>query len=70
MLSADVQGASGYLSQGDPRLHFGLDGEAAYQHIDVRWPDGTHERFPGGQANQVVVVKHGAGDLTPEKGQR
>jgi hypothetical protein len=60
-LSGEVQGASGYISQGDPRVHFGLGGDAAYQRIEVRWPSGERERFPGGKANQIVVLKQGSG---------
>ena len=61
VLSADVQGASGYLSQGDPRLHFGLGSDAVYDRIEVQWPDGTREQFPAGKANQIVVLKQGTG---------
>jgi hypothetical protein len=60
-LSAEVQGASGYLSQGDPRLHFGLGGDSAYQRIEVRWPSGDRERFGQGKANQIVVIRQGTG---------
>ena len=61
-LSGEVQGASGYLSQGDPRLHFGLGTEQGYQSIEVRWPGGERERFGQGQANQLVVIKQGTGE--------
>lgn len=61
-LSGEVQGASGYISQGDPRVHFGLGGDAAYQRIEVRWPSGEREQFPGGKANQIVVLKQGTGE--------
>jgi len=64
-LSGEVQGASGYISQGDPRVHFGLGGDAAYQRIEVRWPSGQRERFPGGKANQLVVLKQGSGERIP-----
>jgi hypothetical protein len=61
-LSGEVQGASGYISQGDPRVHFGVGDDIAYQRIEVRWPSGERERFPGGKANQVVVLKQGTGE--------
>jgi hypothetical protein len=60
-----VQGASGYISQGDPRVHLGLGGDATYNRIEVRWPSGEHERFPGGKANQIVVVRQGSGERIP-----
>jgi enediyne biosynthesis protein E4 len=61
-LSGEVQAASGYISQGDPRVHFGLGDDGAYARIEIRWPTGERERFPGGKANQVVVLKQGAGE--------
>jgi enediyne biosynthesis protein E4 len=64
-LSAEVQGASGYLSQGDPRMHFGLGTAASYDRIEVRWPSGERERFPGGKANQILVLKQGTGERVP-----
>ncbi len=62
VLSGEVQGASGYVSQGDPRVHFGLGGGAAYSRIEVRWPGGERERFPGGKGTQIVVLKQGTGE--------
>jgi len=46
-------------------VHFGLGGDAAYQRIEVRWPSGQRERFPGGKANQLVVLKQGSGKRIP-----
>jgi hypothetical protein len=60
-LSGEVQSGSSYVSQNDPRLHFGLADDARYDHIEVAWPGGERETFPGGVANQVVVIKQGAG---------
>jgi hypothetical protein len=60
-LSGEVQSGSGYVSQNDPRLHFGLADDARYERIEVAWPGGEREAFPGGAANQVVTLKQGAG---------
>ena len=60
-LSAEVQGGSGYLSQNDPRLHFGLGGAERYERIEVLWPGGRREVHPGGAANRVVEVREGEG---------
>ena len=60
-LSGEVHGGASYLSQNDPRMHFGLGGDAAYARIEVRWPTGEVERYPGGPANRIVVVTQGAG---------
>ena len=64
-LVADVQGGSSYLSQNDPRLHFGLGAAATYERLEVRWPGGRSEAFPGGPANAVRVVKEGSGVPVP-----
>ncbi|MFL6354272.1 MAG: CRTAC1 family protein [Bryobacteraceae bacterium] len=60
-ISGDVQSGTSFLSQNDSRLHFGLDGDTHYDHIEVLWPGGTRERFDGGNANRLVVLKEGSG---------
>ena len=60
-LHGEVLGGSSYLSQSEPRLHFGLGDNATYEAVEVRWPTGERERFPGGQGNRVVALKQGAG---------
>jgi hypothetical protein len=60
-ISGEVQTGSSYLSQNDPRLHFGLAGDLRYERIEVQWPGGQREAFAGGAANRIVVLKQGAG---------
>jgi hypothetical protein len=60
-VSSERQTGSSYVSQNDPRLHFGLGDEARYATIEVAWPGGERETFPGGAANRLVVLKQGAG---------
>ena len=60
-LSGEIQGGASFLSQNDPRVHFGLGGSASYERIEVRWPGGGREVFPGGPANRIVSLKQGAG---------
>jgi hypothetical protein len=54
-------GAS-YLSSHDPRLHFGLGRVERVDAIDVIWPDGSAERFPGCEAGQFLVLRRGEGE--------
>jgi hypothetical protein len=61
-----VLGQSAYLSVSDRRLHFGL-GQAATAGIEVRWPSGDVEKIPGVAADQLVVIKEGAGIVRSEK---
>jgi hypothetical protein len=56
-----VQPGTGYCSSHDPRAHFGLGTAAAYDSIEVRWPDGTMERFPGGAADRRIELVRGTG---------
>jgi hypothetical protein len=60
-MSGEVQSGTSFLSQNDARLHFGLDHDSGYDHIEVVWPGGKRERFNGGTANRIVVLKEGAG---------
>jgi hypothetical protein len=56
----DLMPTRGYLSQGDPRLHFGL-GKAAYADlVEIRWPDGAVERYEKVKANQFLRLVHEA----------
>lgn len=50
-----------YLSASDPRAHFGLGAVETVESIEVRWPDGSHERFPGGAVDRSLVLSHGTG---------
>jgi hypothetical protein len=62
-LSGEVQTGSGFVSQNDPRLHFGLADDGRYDRIEVAWPGGERESFPGGPANQVVTLRQGTSHL-------
>jgi len=53
---------SSYCTSSDPRAHFGLGASATYETIEVLWPDGTRERFPGGAANREVRIAQGEGE--------
>src|SRR5581483_3325556 len=66
-ISGEIQSGTSFLSQNDARLHFGLDRDSRYDHIEVIWPGGKRERFDGGAANQIVVLKEGSGKPIIEK---
>lgn len=49
--------ASGYLSQNDPRLHFGLGSSNTVKEIEIVWPSGKiqkMENIPGGQILRII----------------
>jgi enediyne biosynthesis protein E4 len=60
-LSGEIQTGSSFLSQNDPRVHVGLADDTTYKRIEVQWPGGQREVFPGGKANQIVVLTQGSG---------
>jgi enediyne biosynthesis protein E4 len=53
--------ATSYLCSNDPRLHFGLGDAAGVDRIEVLWPDGSLEVFPGGRADRCIEVMKGQG---------
>ncbi len=50
-----------YLCSNDPRVHFGLGSNSTVDRIEVQWPGGDIEIYPGTNANQILTVKKGAG---------
>jgi hypothetical protein len=60
-----VLSQSSFLSQSDFRLHFGLDTAAAVDAIEVVWPNGDLEKFPGVAAGRLAVLVEGSGVVKP-----
>jgi len=52
----DVIPVTGYLSQADPRAHFGLAAAKAADSVEIRWPDGRTTRMRNVRANQLLEV--------------
>ena len=57
----EVRSGSSYISNNDIRLHFGLGSSKAVDHIEIRWPNGNTESFPGGNADRFVTLIEGRG---------
>jgi Flp pilus assembly protein TadD len=51
--------SASYLSQSSATLHFGLGGTAAVDAVEVRWPDGETESFPGVSADALYELVRG-----------
>jgi hypothetical protein len=47
---------SGYLSQNDPRLHFGLAKNDMVEKIEIKWPSGKIQVMENVKANQILTV--------------
>ena len=51
--------AESFLSSSNTIAHVGLGGAATIDSIEVLWPDGTRERFPGGTVDRMVELRKG-----------
>src|SRR5688572_20630621 len=66
VLTKIKSGGSGFISQHDPRLVFGLGKDADAKSVDVTWSDGKVESFSGEFiAGSTYLLKRGAG--VPQK---
>jgi len=52
-----VRAGSGYLSQGETTLTFGL-GSAPTAEVEVRWPDGASSTHPGLEPGRTHLIRH------------
>ncbi|MFQ6040640.1 MAG: CRTAC1 family protein [Candidatus Poribacteria bacterium] len=59
-LFEEKKSATSYLSQNDPRLHFGLGNRNQADEVIIKWPSGITQRLTNVKANQVVTVKEPA----------
>ncbi len=48
---------SGYLSQNDPRMHFGLAKNTTIDKIEIKWPSGKLQVLENIRINQILTVK-------------
>lgn len=57
-----VATSSGYQASHGPALHFGVGEADAIDRIEVLWPDGFSEVFPGGPVDRAVTLERGSGE--------
>lgn len=55
----DIAPVMGYLSQGDPRAHFGLGPAKKADRVEIRWPDGSVKRVTDVPANRGLDISQG-----------
>ncbi len=55
--SREVRSQSGYLSSGDPRLHFGLGRAVQIDHLNIWWPSGRAQSRRNISPNQVLIIE-------------
>jgi hypothetical protein len=57
----EVRAGGSYLSQNDPRLHFGLGTEARMDEIEIKWPSGKVEVLRDVPADFIYTIVEGEG---------
>jgi hypothetical protein len=55
--TAQKKSTTGYLSQNDPRMHFGLAKNEMVEKIEIKWPSGKVQVLENIKVNQILTVK-------------
>jgi hypothetical protein len=58
---SEVRAGGSYISQNDPRLHFGLGTEARISEVEIRWPSGRGEVLRELPADFIYTIVEGQG---------
>jgi hypothetical protein len=48
---------TGYLSQNDFRMHFGIGDATLIDQVEIKWPSGKVQRLENLQSNQIITIK-------------
>ncbi len=54
--SAQKKSTTGYLSQNDPRMHFGLAKNEIAEKIEIKWPSGKSQILENIKVNQILTI--------------
>lgn len=55
--TAQKKSTTGYLSQNEPRVHFGLGLADTVDTIEIKWPSGKNQILKDVAANQIIEIK-------------
>lgn len=55
--TAQKKSTTGYLSQNDTRVHFGMATATVIDEIEIKWPSGKHQVLENVKVNQILKVK-------------
>lgn len=58
-----VLSQSSYVSHNDLRVHFGLGAAERVDGVEVRWPSGETEKFPGAAGGRTLLLVEGSGKV-------
>jgi hypothetical protein len=61
ILIDEVRSGSSFISNNDMRIHFGLGYATNIDWIEIRWPSGFTETFPGPPVDAIHDLKEGTG---------
>lgn len=64
VLVDEVHAGRGYQGHFGTRLHFGLGDRATIDAVEVRWPGGARETFPGPTVDALTEIVEGRGRAT------
>jgi len=56
----EVRSGSGYISQNDLRLHFGVGQATKIDQVEIQWPSGRKQVVRGLETNRIHVLKEPA----------
>ena len=56
----DLIPVTGYLSQADPRCHFGLGDSKKADTVEIRWPDKQITKLEDVNSNQIITIIQGS----------
>ncbi len=54
--TAQKKSTTGYLSQSDPRMHFGLSKNDVIEKIEIKWPSGKIQYLENVKPNQFLTT--------------
>ncbi len=57
MQTTQKKSTTGYLSQNDSRIHFGLSKNETVEKIEIKWPSGKIQILENIKVNQILTVK-------------
>jgi hypothetical protein len=58
---SEVRAGGSYISQNDPRLHFGLGAETRMNEVEIKWPSGKVEMLRDIPADFIYTIVEGMG---------
>ncbi len=61
MQFSEVRAGGSYISQNDPRLHFGLGADVKMDEVEIRWPSGKVEVLRDVPADFIYTIVEGQG---------